>query len=98
MQQLSYAMAKRCDMADRAMREQTSSRLICEVPLMCVYDFCSCDTPVDELLFVRDDGRPPLRKLSDDEFKEVYGVTRRLEFVARRVVRKTTIDRWSCVY
>ena len=98
MQKLSNAMAKRCDMADRALREQTSSRLLCKVPLMYVYDFCSCDTPFDDLLFVRDAGRPPLRKLADDEFKEVYGVTRRLEFAARRVVRETTTDWWSCVY
>ena len=98
MQKLSKAMATRCDMADRALREQTSSRLLCKVPLMYVYDFCSCDTPFDDLLFVHDAGRPPLRKLGDDEFLEVYGVTRRLEFAARRVVRESTTDWWSCVY
>jgi len=97
MEKLPRAMHGRCGMAGRALREHATSRLLCKKPLLYVYDFCLCTTAFDDLPFVRDAGRPPLRALEGGEFKEAYGVSRRLEF-ARRVFRRSHSDWWTSIY
>ncbi len=97
MKRLPRAMTSRCELAGRALREQITSRLLCNKPLLYVYDFCSCASTFDDLTFVRDAGVPPLRRLEDSEFKEAYGVSRRLEF-ARRAFRRSSNVWWTSIY
>lgn len=68
-------------------------------PLQLVFDFISCDSTPDELHFVLDAGRPPLRKLPADEFLALYGLQRELYFESHeRRPAAVPGDWWAEVY
>jgi hypothetical protein len=78
------------------LRATMVSRLVKRRPLLYVYDLCSCRTEFDQLRFVVDAARPPLRAAVAD-FKSAYGLSQKLEFTRRSRARYAS-DWWASVY
>jgi hypothetical protein len=78
------------------LRATLISRLATSKKLLYVYDFCTCHTEFDNLRFVLDAARPPL-KADLKSFKSVYGLPATMEF-SRRVRAPYSCDWWASVY
>ena len=78
------------------LRATLISRMAMRKKLLYVYDFCTCHTEFDNLRFVLNAARPPL-KADLKHFKSVYGLPATLEF-SRRVRAPYTCDWWATVY
>ena len=63
-----------------------------------VYDVCRVDAKFDNLAFVRDAGRHPLRELDMDNFESFYGIPRTLQFKASEPRARDVSDLWASVY
>ena len=64
-----------------------------------VFDFVPCEAATfDELLFIRDAARAPLRQVDDATFQLTYGLPRRLEFQTHRPREALQADLLSNVY
>ena len=84
--------------AYRVANEHQACRLQAKQPLVLLYDFATCESKYDELGFVHDAGRPPLKALDHDAFLEVYGLPRKLAFGPYRVRAPCNEDWWAGVY
>ena len=62
-----------------------------------VYDVCRVDAKFDDLAFVRDAGRDPLRELDMDTFEGAYGIPRTLQFKASEPRARAVSDLWASV-
>jgi hypothetical protein len=99
MEKLSGGMTRpSCQRVQTTLHNTTASRLMRKSHLLYVYDFLPCDGSFEDLKFVRNAGRHPLKIMSGEDFKKAYGIHRELRFVSRARSLISTTDWWSVVY
>ena len=84
--------------ASRAAWSSVQADLNNRAELHFVYNVCRVDAKFDDLAFVRDAGRHPLRELDMDNFESVYGIPRTLQFKASEPRARDVSDLWASVY
>ena len=63
-----------------------------------VYDLVPATTSLQDLKFVLNAARPPLRGVTDPEFKEIYGLNKILQFKNAEPREVVPSDLWSILY
>ena len=73
-------------------------RIDSRVSLHFVYDLVAAATSFNDLKFVLDAGRCPLRDIPSDVFKETYGIKKELSFKRAEKREAKPTDLWSVLY
>ena len=63
-----------------------------------VYDVCTVATPLADLRYILDAGRPPLGDLSEEAFRPAFGFDRDLRFKHDAQRARMPSDWWGAVY
>ena len=64
-------------------------------PLAFVFDCADCTTSFDDLKYIHDAAREPLRLLPDDAFEKLYKLPRKLSFAVRAERTETRLNWWE---
>ena len=88
----------RAILASGTLRGNLKAKVMSNSYLMYVYDFANCETNFDELQYINDAARGPMRQTSDEQYRNVYGLSRKLCFARASMRHNIKSDWWSSVY